>query len=330
MDALEKMTSLLESTHTDITRSLSQSVSQSSDVSACVQNTRLSRITLPKFNGSFTEWISFKNSFSSLVIANPTLTSIEKLQYLKTSLVGFAALLIKNTTLTVDNYQKTWDSLISLYENKRLLVNAALHSLLTLKRITRESSTELEHLYKNITQIYRTLKTLQRPVDIWDDFLVFIAVQRLDFESVKLWENHLGSSKEPPSWNQFTDFLVTRLLLLQAFEKSHTEKVVSRIHPSFKTHYQGKVDNNVLTNSGTCALCSSKHFIAYCPQYKGKTVSQRLAVVEKFKFCFNCLGPHRSSLCRITKRCQKCGRKHHTTIHQVDKPMLKVEKDSCY
>jgi len=107
------------------------------------------------------DWLTFKDLFNSLVSANPTLSSVEKLQYLKTSLVGSAASLLKNTTLTADNFQKAWESLIIFYENKRLLVNAALHSLFTLKRMTKESSSEMEQLYTNVTQIYRTLDTLQ-------------------------------------------------------------------------------------------------------------------------------------------------------------------------
>lgn len=53
-----------------------------------------------------------------------------------------------------------------------------------------------------------------------------------------------------------------------------------------------------------------------CPQYISKTIQQRLAVIAKHQLYYNCLGSHRASTCRITKRCQKCGRKHHITIHQ--------------
>jgi len=70
--------------------------------------TRLPRIDLPKFNGTLSNWLSFKDLFTSLVslVSNPALTSVEKLQYLKTSVVGSAAHLLKNTTLTADNFQK--------------------------------------------------------------------------------------------------------------------------------------------------------------------------------------------------------------------------------
>ncbi|KYQ49121.1 hypothetical protein ALC60_11735 [Trachymyrmex zeteki] len=161
-----------------------QSSSQISNAPVFFHHARLPRIDIPKFNGSPSEWLSFKDLFSSLIIANPTLTSVEKLQYLKTNLIGSASHLLKNTALTADNFQKAWDALISFYENKRLLVHSALHSLMSLKRMTKEPSTEMEQLYTNITQIYRTLETLKRPVQTWDDVFVFIAVQRLDAESV--------------------------------------------------------------------------------------------------------------------------------------------------
>lgn len=138
--------------------SSNHSVSQTSNISVFFHHARLPRIDIPNFNGSPADWLSFKDLFSSLILLNPTLTSVEKLQYLKTS-TGFASHLLKNTTLTANNFQKAREALIAFYENRRLLVNAALHFLLTFKRMTKESANEMEHLYTSIMQIYRTLKS---------------------------------------------------------------------------------------------------------------------------------------------------------------------------
>jgi len=242
---------------------------------------------------------------------------VKKLQYLKASLTGTASHLLKNTALTADNFQKAWDDLISFYENKRLLVNAAIQALLSLRRMTRESATDLEYLYTNLMQIFRTLETLQRPVDKWDDFLVFLAVQRLDSDSVKAWEQHLGSAKEPPTWKQFCEFLVTRLLSLQAFEKSRGIKTMTKAQQNtLKSHFQAKNSEIGDKSSPSCIICSSKHYLGGCPQYISKTTQQRYSILTKHGRCYNCLGAHRVSDCRSTKRCTKCGRKHHTTIHK--------------
>lgn len=272
LDIIEKMTALSE--HDSETHHEIQSTSQSSSLPVYFHHARLPRIDIPKFNGSPSEWLSFKDLFSSLITSNPTLSAVEKLQYLKTSLVGSASHLLKNTSLTSDNFQKAWDSLISFYENKRLLVNPALHSLLSLKQMTKESASEMEHLYTNLLQIYRTLETLDRPVHTWDDFLVFIATQRLDAESVKYWEQHLGLSKDPPSWSQFHEFLTTRFLSLQAFEKSRAGKLSSSsTHQVAKVHFQSNSKGSHSKKSSSCILCSATHYIANCPQYTSKLVS---------------------------------------------------------
>lgn len=301
LQSVEKMNFLVDVDSEIFSNSLSShSISQpSASLPSFVHHARLPRIEIPKFNGTPSDWLHFKDLFTSLVIGNPTLTAIEKLQYLKTSLTGSAAHLLKNTTLTADNFQKAWDSLISFYENKRLLVNAAMQSLLSLKRMSKESSKDLEQLYSNIIQLYRTFETLHRPVDTWDDFLVFISVQRLDSESVKAWEHHLGSAREPPTWAQFSEFLLSRLLSLQAFEKSRGGKPAILQQNSIKSHYQGKSksSSNISTSY---TICSSDHYVTSCPQYGPKTVQQRLELVAKHKLCYNCLGKHRVSACCIT------------------------------
>nr|XP_012234631.1 PREDICTED: uncharacterized protein LOC105679278 [Linepithema humile] len=275
---------------------------------------RLPRIDLPKFNGTPSDWLSFKDLFKSLVLNQSTLTAVEKLQYLKTSLVGSAAHHLKNTTLSGDNFEGAWTTLSSFYENKRLLVNAALHSLLNLKRISKESARELEQLYTNLLQIYRSLEALDRPVSQWDDFLVFVATQRLHSESVKAWELFLGSSTDPPTWTQFIGFLITRLRTLQAYERSR----IGKSDPHFnavKAHFQGKSKEDKIHSDNNCAICNGNHYTALCKQYSTKTRTQKLSIIAKHKLCYNCLGSHRVLNCPTTRRCKKCGKRHHTSIH---------------
>ncbi|XP_018360741.1 PREDICTED: uncharacterized protein LOC108759682 [Trachymyrmex cornetzi] len=292
----------------------------------CYHQTRLPRIELPKFNGTSADWLPFKDLFNSLVIANPSLSSVEKLQYLKTCLISPADHLLKNMAVTEGNFQRSWDALIAFYENKRVLVNAALHSLLSLKRMTKESAVEMERLYTSILQIYRSLENLQRPVDSWDDFLVFIATQRLDSESVKAWEHHLGATKEPPTWSQFTEFLISRLRSLQAFEKSRAGKSLQVQPTTAKTHYQGRSSRNDSNKENGCPICSGKHYTSSCPQYSTKTVQQRKLVITKYKLCFNCLGSHRIAECKSTRRCLKCGLRHHTTLHTAASSTISIKE----
>jgi len=104
LNSLEKMTTLLENEATTSENSTSgQMALQVSATVPYAYQSRLPRIDLSKFDGSI--WLSFKDLFNSLVNANPTLSAVEKLQYLKTSIIGSAHLL-SNTSLTANNLSK--------------------------------------------------------------------------------------------------------------------------------------------------------------------------------------------------------------------------------
>lgn len=65
---------------------------------------KLPNIDLPKFDGNYERWISFKDLFESLV-SNAILFSIQKLHYLKVSLMGEAVKVVASIELTNDNYE---------------------------------------------------------------------------------------------------------------------------------------------------------------------------------------------------------------------------------
>lgn len=66
--------------------------------------TKLPQIDIPKFSGSYTEWESFRDMLDSLVNQNSLLSNVQKLHYLKDSLCNEAALVLKNISITDNNY----------------------------------------------------------------------------------------------------------------------------------------------------------------------------------------------------------------------------------
>ena len=65
---------------------------------------KLPKLTLPKFAGDPTEWTTFWDSFSSAIHLSEELSEIDKLQYLKSLLVGTAAETISGLPLSGSNY----------------------------------------------------------------------------------------------------------------------------------------------------------------------------------------------------------------------------------
>jgi len=65
-----------------------------------------------------------------------------------------------------------------------------------------------------------------------------------------------------------------------------------------------------------CNVCLESHQIYNCDSYLSKTSRGRYAIVTKLKLCRNCLRPgHKAVNCRNEKKCKKCNKKHHTTLH---------------
>lgn len=84
---------------------------------------RLSPIEIPKFNGSYHKWTTFRNLYKSLVHDSDKYSQLQKFHYLKSFLVDEASRLISQLSITEESYQKAWDILEKRYENTRVLVD---------------------------------------------------------------------------------------------------------------------------------------------------------------------------------------------------------------
>lgn len=143
-------------------KSRESSIAQST-CSSHHQAPRLPRIYVLKFDGNLDNWLPFCDMFTFLVLSNVAISSVEKLQYLKTSCVG-AAHMLRNTPLTAENFVKTWDSVCDYYNNDRMLVNSAIQGLFSIEKMTRESFSEMELLYTSILQVIRIFKPCVGPL----------------------------------------------------------------------------------------------------------------------------------------------------------------------
>lgn len=277
----------------------------------------LPRIPLPTFDGRCTEWPSFRDLFTSLIIKDAALTPVDKLHYLKTALKGEAALHLKNYATTDRNFQPAWQALQDRYENKRRLVQAQLSTLTNMAPIARESAAEVERVLFGTCDVIGALSELGRPLTNATDWLVHITVERLDRQSRKEWEMSLGPSNELPTFEELKEFLENRIDTMEALEEhrrsgEHTDAKksaakVARVH-------QVSAPSNTAKE---CTLCQGKHYVAFCPSYQQKTPAERQAVTQSKQLCVNCLGRHNLASCLSVKRCKICEERHHTSLHDV-------------
>ncbi|KAH0814770.1 hypothetical protein GEV33_008021 [Tenebrio molitor] len=148
-------------------------------------------INIEPFSGDIPDWRPFQDLFVSLVGESPTLSNVEKMHYLTSSLKGNAARFVGNLPVCGDSFKTAWDLLTKRYENKRLLITAQLDKLFSLKRIENRSAKELNDLLNTTSEA-----ALDSPVDQWDQLLVHLLVQKLDIRTREDWEFSLGTNTD--------------------------------------------------------------------------------------------------------------------------------------
>lgn len=98
---------------------------------------RLPKIDLPKFDGDYSRWLGFRDTFKSMVHDAHDIPLVAKLQFLLQSLEGEARKPYETVDIEAANYVTTWEALLKRYDNKRFLKKQlfrALHDLPLIRR----------------------------------------------------------------------------------------------------------------------------------------------------------------------------------------------------
>lgn len=283
---------------------------------------KLPVIDLTKFSGDILKWESFRDQFSSLVHNCPYLDPIQKFVHLQRSLDGEAAEVIRNTPPTGEAYQDAWNALVIRYGNRRILSMMHMKSLVDLKPAASSSPTEIKRVLDFVQQTVRSFRTMGKPAQEWNEWMVFFLTIKLDPQTKVDWETSLRASSAVPEFQTLVDFLKNRLQALQI--SSH-----NIFMPTFEQQQlqpnNGAIPKKPRTAAGAtsrshpnkCPFCAQHHQAYGCPKYLEVTVSARWDMVRSKKLCQNCLGSgHFRSKCPSSGRCRTCSSGHHSSLHQ--------------
>ncbi|XP_017481567.1 PREDICTED: uncharacterized protein LOC108370698 [Rhagoletis zephyria] len=275
---------------------------------------KLPKIILPKFDGSFQKWLSFKDMFTTCVINEACLSDVQRLHYLKGSLLGEAETLLRSISIQENNFAIAWDMLQQRYDNKRRLVKSYLRNITKLPAITNESDSVMRKLLDTTTESVRALKQLGRPTEHWDDWLVLLVTEKLDPATVNEWEMSLESPNVLPEYTTLVQFLEKRIQGIEAASSASKPKTKEPSSNNKSTALTSIRSHQ--TNVGRCLCCSGKHALMYCAEFKRKEPATKLELTLKFKLCQNCLkANHSTNECQSSYTCLRCSQKNHTLLH---------------
>ena len=315
---------------------------------------RLPRIALPEFDGEFKNWEAFRDVFVTAVVNREKLSDVYKLSYLRSHVKGDAWNLVNSFSLTEKNFNIVWKKLTDRYENKKRLINAHLSSIFSIKPMNDYTSKELKRILDSLNTPLSSLKVLQRPVETWDDFLVFHGVSLLHSDAKIHFETFVNNlnlqslvnttptpptlaqaanttverNSEPTTFAIFIQFLENQINMMELIENYDGSCMLSNqpkqknqnvsTQPAKVCHTQVEQKPSGASNKTECLICKNNHHFAQCPTFKSKSIPQRIEFFKSKKRCFNCLGNHFSNKCTSEKRCTICNNKHNSTLHIVN------------
>ncbi|XP_011629838.1 uncharacterized protein LOC105422235 [Pogonomyrmex barbatus] len=275
--------------------------------------------SLPCFECRYENWLSFKNLFLAMIDTRTDLSDVEKLQYLKSTLIGDATNKLKILSIEGSNYSKAWELLKRAYEVKRILISRHLSLLINLPALERETTDGLSKLADDAQQHVASLNALGVVVN--SEILVNLIEDKLPKFTAEKWEETLDRD-EFPRIDDLYEFLYRTAVRVS--KRSRIEDHKRDDNKYLPPAKRGRILNKVLLVNATnnCVACrNKKHPLFQCDKFKQLDVSKRVEVVKRAKLCYNCLRSHQGKFCNYSN-CTICQRRHNTLLHFDKRPTI--------
>nr|XP_049702276.1 uncharacterized protein LOC126055742 [Helicoverpa armigera] len=299
-------------------------------------------LEVPTFNGSYNQWVSFKDLFSEAIHNNPSLSKAQKMQFLKSKIRGEAERLIQHLPISSDNYTVCWDILNRRYNNKKLIFTSHINMLLDLPVLKHQALAPIKKMHDVTQECLNAITNLGVDISTWDPLLVHLLDQKLDVDSHSEYIDSLKDRRELPVLKDFLDFLEKKFTALessrrksetlpQKFGNQYSQQNPSTSYGKLPYHRannyfnynKGSADKQVITKSTCnittikCPLCNNGHGLYNCKRFLEMSSEQKLKTVKELKVCMNCLFSHNGNPCKSPQTCRKCSKKHNTIIHDA-------------
>lgn len=283
---------------------------------------RLPKIDLPKFDGDYSRWLGFRDTFRSMVHDVPDIPPVAKLQFLLQSLEKDARKPFESVDIEADSYEPTWEALLKRYDNQRFLKKQLFRALYDLAPVRKESPDALHTLVDDFQRHVKALSKLGETVDTWNTPLVCILSYKLDSATLRAWEEH-SSKLNDVTYSSCVDFLYQRTRILQTvsseLEHRNIPVKVAGTTPLKKQHSRSVATSAVSTprsNPPACISCPERHLIVHCPSFQKLSVGQRRELVAQKRLCWNCFkSTHIARNCDSKFSCRHCHERHHSLLH---------------
>ena len=144
---------------------------------------KLSKLNLPTFSGRTLDWLSFWDSYESAIHRNPSLSEVQKFNYLKSLLNGDALQTIAGFSMTNTNYEKAISLLQERYGQTHKIIQTYMQALLDIPQpLNTVDSLRNYYMYDKMETYVSGLESLGQTDDTYGSLLVPIILNKLPGE----------------------------------------------------------------------------------------------------------------------------------------------------
>lgn len=272
---------------------------------------RLPQLKLPKFDGKYSEYSRFINTFNNMVHEEPCISKIDKFGFLLNCLSGPALAMVEPFQVVEENYQKVLDKLKERYDNKNLIFIDNINSIFSISPMNNSNPTELRSILDTVAALRSSLLSLGSELDVMNAIIIHIILSKVDPVSKTVYDEKQDLNRLP-SWDDFYNILGRRCQFLESRAAEADSYNCKKFEPKVR-----RPASSFITSNTSCEYCQShEHLVANCPSYLSLSVSHRFDFVKGAHLCQNCLRKgHFVSKCQSNSRCRICRVSHHTTLH---------------
>ena len=263
---------------------------------------KLPKLVITKFDGSFADWNRFGGQFSES-IEKSGIANVVKFSYLKELLGDKVRRDVESFPFTSEGYNRAKAILCEKYGKESEIVKAYSKNILDLPLITSNNPKRISEFSEKLTYCVQSLQTMKKLDGL--NGLTSLTLDKLPAIRGDL----VRSDKEWESWDLDKLSEALRLWVRRnPVDTSHRD----RDEEQEKKRREMKLFHSRLGRG--CVYCdSSDHKANDCQ--KVTTVADRKQILANKHLCFNCaLGSHQAAKCQSKNSCQKCGKRHHTSI----------------
>lgn len=292
-------------------------------------------IKLPEFNGTFSQWAAFRDSFIIDVIEDPRLSDAHKLRRLQSSVTGQAAKIMGTWAIKAENFQLAWGKLRSAYDDEYQSIRTHVKSMYELGTPDIESFQGLRDIIDVVSNSMRQLATLLTPDEQMKYFVLYLIETKLPNATKDRWEMFRSTDRDhKPTLENMLAFLERRASVAAGDRTISEDPPVKKFKTDlYKDRFPRGVAADKLSNRSVlvnCKLCNLNHALFHCPKFRNMDLVERNTHVRVGQLCRNCLQPGHWVQSCTKKPCPHCQGKHNGLLCPTSRPGVGTSKVAVF